>query len=84
MQPNNKLDKRQACYLRDLQQFLGTMILAYRKGAMNETDPLSRRPYFVSHATIHEGWRGSVRHIFTTEVPSVTRSQTQWLLARYG
>jgi hypothetical protein len=47
MQPNNKLNKRQARYLRDLHPFVGSMTLAYRKGA----DPLSRRLNFVPHAT---------------------------------
>jgi hypothetical protein len=75
MQPNNKLNKRQATYLRDLQPFVGTMILAYRKEAMNEANPLSRRPDFVSRATIHEGWHGSVRHLYTTEVPSVVKGR---------
>jgi hypothetical protein len=51
MQPNNRLDKRQARYLRDSQPFVGSMTLAYRKGALNETDPLSLRPNFVPQAT---------------------------------
>jgi hypothetical protein len=38
--------------MRDLQPFLGSMTIAYRKGAMNETYPLSRRPDFVPHATV--------------------------------
>jgi hypothetical protein len=38
--------------MRDLQPFVGTMTLAYRKGAMNEVDPFIRRPDFVPHATI--------------------------------
>jgi hypothetical protein len=59
-QPNNKLTKRQARYLRDLQPFVGSMTLAYRKGAMNEADPLSRRPNFVPHATIPLFWDGEV------------------------
>jgi hypothetical protein len=32
-QPNNMLNKRQARYLRNLQPFVGTTTLAYRKGA---------------------------------------------------
>jgi hypothetical protein len=51
MQPNKKLNDRDACYLRDLQPLVGTMTLAYRKGVMKEADPLSRRPYFVTQAT---------------------------------
>jgi hypothetical protein len=47
MQPSNKLNKRQAHYLRDLQPFVGSMTLAYRKGAVNEAHPLSRRLCFV-------------------------------------
>jgi hypothetical protein len=43
------LNHRQArYYLPDLQPFMGTMTLAYRKGALNEANPLSRRPYFVT------------------------------------
>jgi hypothetical protein len=59
-QPNNKLNKRQARHARDLQPFVGWMTLAYRKGAMNEADPLSRRPDFVSHATFSLFWDGEV------------------------
>jgi hypothetical protein len=51
-QPNNKLNKRQARYMRDLQPFLGSMTLAYRKGALSEADPSSRRPDFVPHAAV--------------------------------
>jgi hypothetical protein len=36
------------------------MTLAYRKGAMNEADPLSRRPDFVPHATVPLFWDGEV------------------------
>jgi hypothetical protein len=46
-QPNNRLNKWQARYLRDLQPFVGSMTLAYRKEALNEADPLSQRPDFV-------------------------------------
>jgi hypothetical protein len=59
-QPNNKLNKRQARYLRDLQPFVGSMALAYRKGAPNEADPLSRPPNFVPHATVPLFWDGEV------------------------
>jgi hypothetical protein len=59
-QPNNKMNKRQARYLRDLQPFAGSMTLAYRKGALNEADPLSRRPHFVPHATCPLFWDGKV------------------------
>jgi hypothetical protein len=52
MQPNNMLNKRQARYLRDLQSFVGTITFVYRKGAMNEVDPLCRRPDFVHHAAV--------------------------------
>jgi hypothetical protein len=52
MQPNNMLDKRQAPRLRNLQPFVGSMTLAYHKGAVNEDDPLSWRPDFVPHATV--------------------------------
>jgi hypothetical protein len=59
-QPNNKLDKRQARYFRDLQPLVGSMTLAFRKGALNEADPLSRRPDFVPHATIQLSRDGEV------------------------
>jgi hypothetical protein len=36
------------------------MTLAYRKGALNEADPLSRRPDFVPHATVPLFWYGEV------------------------
>jgi hypothetical protein len=51
MRPNNMINKRQARYLRDLQPFVGSMTLAYRKGALNEVDQVSRRPDFVPQAT---------------------------------
>jgi hypothetical protein len=54
------MNKRQARYLRDLQPFVGSMTLAYRKGALNEADPLSRRPDFVPHATFPLFWDGEV------------------------
>jgi hypothetical protein len=41
------LNKRQASYMRDLQPFVGSMMLAYRKGALNEADLLSRCPDFI-------------------------------------
>jgi hypothetical protein len=52
MQSNNMLNKRQARYMRFLQPFVGTMTLAYRKGALDEADPLSLRSVFVPHATV--------------------------------
>jgi hypothetical protein len=36
------------------------MTLAYRKGALNEADPLSRRLDFVPHATFPLFWDGEV------------------------
>jgi hypothetical protein len=36
------------------------MTLAYRKGALNETDPLNRRPYFVPQAKLPLFWDGEV------------------------
>jgi hypothetical protein len=59
-QPNNMLNKREARYLPDLQPFVGSMTLAYRKRALNEADPLSRRPYFVPHAISPLFWDGEV------------------------
>jgi hypothetical protein len=52
MLTNNNLSKRQARYLWDLQPFVGTITLAYRKGAINEADMLSRRLDFVYHARV--------------------------------
>jgi hypothetical protein len=46
--------------MRDLQPFVGSMTLAYCKGALNEADPLSRRPYFVPQATVPLFWDGEV------------------------
>jgi hypothetical protein len=60
MQPNKRLKKRQARYMRDLQPFMGSMTLAYRKGALNEADPLSRRQDFAPHATFPSFWDGEV------------------------
>jgi hypothetical protein len=54
------LNKRQARYLRDLQPFVGSMTLAYRKGAMNEANPLSRRQKFILHAIVPLFWDGEV------------------------
>jgi hypothetical protein len=59
-QPNNRLNKRQARHLRDLQPFMGLMTLAYRKGALNEPDPLSWRPYFLPKATVPLFWDDEV------------------------
>jgi hypothetical protein len=36
--PNSKMNKRQARDLRDLQPFVGTVTLAYRKNAKNHVD----------------------------------------------
>jgi hypothetical protein len=36
------------------------MTLAYRKGALNETNPLSRRPDFVPQANVPLLWDGEV------------------------
>jgi hypothetical protein len=60
MQPDNMLNKRQARYLRDFQPFVGSMTLAYRKGALNESDSLSRRPCFVPQANAPLFWDGEV------------------------
>jgi hypothetical protein len=46
--------------LRDLQPFVGSMTLKYRKGALNEIDPLSRRPDIVPYTTITLFWDGEV------------------------
>jgi hypothetical protein len=36
------------------------MTLAYRKEALNEVDPLSRRPDFIPHTTVPLFWDGEV------------------------
>jgi hypothetical protein len=36
------------------------MPLAYGKGALNEADPLSRRPNFILHATFLLFWDGEI------------------------
>jgi hypothetical protein len=69
------LNIRQARYLRDLQPYVGSVTLAYRKGALNEAYPLSRRLDSVLEATVPLlwGWRDSVKYRFTTEVPAIVR-----------
>jgi hypothetical protein len=52
------LNKRQARYLRDFQSLVGSMTLAYRKGAMSKAYPLSRRPDFVPNAKVPLFWDG--------------------------
>jgi hypothetical protein len=52
--------RQQARYLRDLQPFVGSMTLAYRKRAPNEVGPLTRRPDFVPQATVLLFWDGEV------------------------
>jgi hypothetical protein len=59
-QPNNNLSKRQARYVPDLQPFVGSMTLAYRKEALNEANPLNQRLDFVPHATVPLFWDGEV------------------------
>jgi hypothetical protein len=54
------LNKRQARYMRDLQPFVGSMTLAYRKGALNEADPVSRQDLFVPQATVPMFWDDEV------------------------
>jgi hypothetical protein len=54
------LNKRQARYLRDLQPFVASMTLAYRKGALDEADPLNRHPNFVPQAIVPLFWDGEV------------------------
>jgi hypothetical protein len=68
-QPNNIFNKRQTRYLWDLQPFLGTITLAYCKGALNEADTLSSESILCSSCrnSIILGWRGSAIHGFRTE-----------------
>jgi hypothetical protein len=54
------LNKRQARHLRDLQPSVGSMTPTYRKGALNEADPLSRRQDFVAQAIVPLFWDGEV------------------------
>jgi hypothetical protein len=54
------MNKRQARYLRDLQPFVGSMTLVYRKGVLYEADPLSWRPDFVPQITFPLFWDGEV------------------------
>jgi hypothetical protein len=54
------LNKRQARNLQDLQPFVGSMILVYHKGVLNEDDPLSRRQDFVPQATVPLFWDGEI------------------------
>jgi hypothetical protein len=58
MQLNNKLDKRQVRYMRDLQPFVGSISLAHRKRALNKADPLSRSLDFVPQAKAPLFWNG--------------------------
>ena len=46
--------------MRDLQPFVGSITLAYRKGALNEDDPLSQRVDFVLQATFPLFWDSEV------------------------
>lgn len=59
-QPAERLNRRQVRYVRDLQPYVGSISLAYRKGKWNEADPLSRRPDFrpLSFGGIY--WTGDV------------------------
>jgi hypothetical protein len=59
-QPSHRLNKRQARYMRDLQPFVGSMTIAYRKGALEKAGPLSQRPNFVPQATVPLFWDGEV------------------------
>jgi hypothetical protein len=59
-QPNNGLNERHARHLRDLQPFVGSITLAYRKGTLNQAHLLSRRPKFVPRATIPLFWDGEI------------------------
>ena len=59
-QPAESLNRRQSRYVRDLQPYVGSISLAYRKGKWNEADPLSRRPDFkpISFGGLY--WTGDV------------------------
>jgi hypothetical protein len=44
----------------DVHPFVGSTTLAYRKGALNNADPLSRRLHFVPQAIVPLFWNGEV------------------------
>jgi hypothetical protein len=67
MQPNNRLNRRQARYVLDLQPFASTMTLAYRKGSVKSETILC----ISDHISIILRWRVSIRKVVTTEVPAV-------------
>jgi hypothetical protein len=80
MQPSDRLNKRQARYMCDLQPFMGAMSLAYRKGSRNEADPLSQRADFYAQARLPLFWNGDVpqslnpRRYTETHKPHITSS----------
>jgi hypothetical protein len=59
-QPNDKLYKWHAGYVRDLQSFTGAVTVAYRKGSRNEADPLSRRADVYAQDTLPMSLDGDV------------------------
>jgi hypothetical protein len=55
------------------------MPLAYRKGGMNEADPLSRRPNLIPHATVLLFWDGEVpSHVNVRQKSQPMRKDTQF------
>jgi hypothetical protein len=60
------------------------MTLAYRKGALNEADLLSRRPDFVPHAIVRLFWDGEVpldTHLRRKSQPLLNNAQLNLLTA---
>jgi hypothetical protein len=62
-QPQARMNKRQARYLRGLQPLVDTVALVYRKVAMCEGDSLSRKPYFLPLAATPKFRDGEVLSI---------------------
>jgi hypothetical protein len=52
-QPHDRLNKRQARYVRDLQPIIGAMTFIYRNKSWNEVVPLSRRRIFTRKLFSH-------------------------------
>jgi hypothetical protein len=61
-QPNDKLNKREARFVRDLQLFMGAMTLAYCKDSKTEAYTLSRRADFYAQPSLPLFWDCDVPH----------------------
>jgi hypothetical protein len=56
------------------------MTLAYRKGALNEANPLCRRPNFVPQATVPLFWDGEVPLMQNQGIPAAIIKDTHLYL----